>query len=454
MHRHSVTPLVLASALFLGGAGCHHKKTASADGGTDGSTPGGDGGTGGDAGMGGDAGVACGKLPPTGASQVVQPSTGTDELGRGVRVGVDKAGRPLLAYLDAPINGGLQTLYVQRWDDCAGAWRSAVKVDDTISSIGTGQTVFALSVDPTSGIVGIAYLKKATLATSAAPSQTVFVAQSTDDGATFASAKVSKHAVENGAGAGDLDDAGEPNIVLGGGKTYVAYVQNNTACPPSNSGCAEAVVLATGTVGTYTYAHMRDSTDASHGGDFAARAFTLGLALDSAGTPGIVAHQEPVSGSTVLAFWRPGQQNFVTITDSAGVQNDDGAAALAYDGLAPRVVSRLQQGMLSNSNIYDLVFSSSADGLGWSTVALPRPESIANSQSIQAHAGTVSIVAGGPHLFRSTNLIDFTVDGLALAQGSSSTGSSLTAAGKLWAVAEGITPPADVTGGVVFYREP
>ena len=451
-HRHFVPQLALSTALVLGSFGCHHTKKTGAGGDAGANS---DAGAGGDAGANSDAGLTCGKLPPSGASQVVAPSAGGNEVGRGVRVGVDKAGRPILAYLDIPTTG-VQVLYVQRWDDCNGVWRTSQKVDDTIASVGSGATVFALSVDPTDGRIALAYLKLAQLGSSAsAPTQAVFVATSADDGATFQSVKVSKHSVETGAGEGGIDNAFEPNVTLGGGKTYAAWVQDNTACSIGGTGCAQAVVVATGTGGAYTYAHMRDSTDALHGGDFAARAFTLGLALDSAGALGVVAHKEPPTGyNTVLAYWRPGQQNFVTITDSANVQNDDGGAALVYDGVAPRVVSRLQQGTLTNSTSYDLVFSSSPDGSAWSTVAMPRPESIANSQSIVAHAGVVTVFAGGPHLFRTTNLSSFTVSDVSLAQGSSSTGSAITIAGKVWGVVEGITPPSDVTGGVVFYREP
>ena len=100
------------------------------------------------------------------------------------------------------------------------------------------------------------------------------------------------------------------------------------------------------------------------------------------------------------------------------------------------------------------MFSASPDRTGWSTVAMPRPESIASTQSIVAHAGVVTVFAGGPHLLRITNLIDSTVSDVSLAQGSSSTGSAITSAGKVWGAVEGVTPPCDVTGGVVFYREP
>ncbi|MEO8796846.1 MAG: hypothetical protein ABI551_03100, partial [Polyangiaceae bacterium] len=250
-----------------------------------------------------------------------------------------------------------------------------------------------------------------------------FLAISSDDGATFTNARVSHHDCEDGTTEGDINDIYEPNVALAGGKTYVAYVQDYRACA-GTSPCNSAVVLLSGTGTTLTPTLMPDSTDTMYGGHFIGRNFPLGIAVDSAGKVGIVAHRiPPAAYDTVVGFWRQGDADMQTIMSSGAVQNDDGAASLVFDGIKPRVVTRLEQGMLGTAADYDLTFSSS-DGAGgaWSTIALPRPEHIQNTENIALAGRKVVVFAGGPHVFTSTDLTTFTVADLGLAQTSDGVG--------------------------------
>ncbi|HEX7665333.1 MAG TPA: hypothetical protein VF407_12500, partial [Polyangiaceae bacterium] len=286
-----------------------------------------------------------------------------------------------------------------------------------------------------------------------------YLATSSDDGLTFTNAKLSHHLCESSDAEGDADDVSEPNVALANGKTYVAYVQDDHACPSSGVDCGMAVVLQSGTGTTLTESLMPDSSDTEHGGHFIGRLFPLGIAVDSAGKVGIVAHRDPPTAyDTVEGFWREGDADMQIVTRSGTHQNDDGAGSLAFDGTKPRVISRLQQGPIGSATDYDLTFSSS-DGLGdagtgWTTIALPRPDHIQNTENMAFAAGKVVVFAGGPHVFTSTDLATFTESDLGLAQTSDGVNGTLDSSGKVWAVVEGVTPAAASLGGVVFYREP
>lgn len=390
----------------------------------------------------------CGKLPATGASQPVARPTDSasgHEVGNEVKIALDKKGRPFIAWLDHPASSK-QAVYVQRWDDCKGEWRAAQKVDENVSGDpGKASRSLALAIDPSDGHIALAYTR-VTANAGANDSTPMYVATSTDDGATFGAAvKVSE----------GTTSASQPALVAGGGKTYVAYVQELIACPVGGSGCQTGAVLATITGTNITREIVKDSSDTAHGMGLNARSFPLGLALDSAGRPGVVVHIEPPTAyNTVLAYWRPGDATYVQITDSSNVQNDDGTASLAYDGLEPRVVSRLQQGPLSGVTDYNLVYSTSDNGTTWLTYALA-PDHVQNTERMLARAGKVTIVGGGPHVFRSSDNATFAAaDDLGLAQTSDGVDGVLDANGKLWAVVEGVVSKESGLGGVALYREP
>lgn len=417
-------------------------------------------GTPADTGPGADADT-CGKLPPAGLTQVIQPRTDGSTLGQGAVLTLDKKGRPVFAYLDHPPATN-QTLYVVRWNDCSGTWYAPQKVDDDIlGDVSASNRLVAISTDPSDGRIGIAYEKRVHLV--ALPlvndSRTLFVATSSDDGATFTTVRVSEHKKETaGLAEGDHHDIDNPAIVLGGGKTYVAYNQTEQACNAAGDSCLTATVVATGSGGTYTYDLAKDSSNVDHGGSLTARSMPLGLALDSDGVPGVVTHVDPAAGyNTILAYYRPGFATYKPIVDTNSGQNDEGAATLAYDGKKPRVVSRIQRGAIGAVSDYTLLFSASDDGTTWAA-PVPVPQVGARpawSEKVLASGGKVTILAGGPHVFKSADLTAFTGDELNVAQASVSVSGVYAADGKLWVGFTGTSPVvSDALGGVVLYREP
>lgn len=403
-----------------------------------------------------DSGATCGKLPPAGLGQVVSPRTDGSELGQNAALTLDKKGRPIFAYLDHPASQ-TSTLYVVRWNDCTGAWYPPAKVDTAIrGDVTPADRVVSIATDAADGRIGIAYTKVVHLVTQPLVNDTVaqFVALSSDDGATFTTARVSKHKAETNAAEGDINNVSSPAIALAGGNTFLAYNQQYQGCGNS---CQNATVLATGAGAGYTYAVVPDTSDTEHGGTLNTRGFPVGLALDSDGKPGVVAHLEPANGyNSVAVYWRPGQVSYSAILDTNGVQNDMGAATLAYDGKKPRVVTRIQRGAIGAATDYTLVFSASDDGTTWAApVALPQTGRIAASEKILARNGVVVVLAGGPNVIRSSNLTTFTSSDLSIAQGSASVTGVFGGDGKLWVGVEGTSPVVpNALGGVVLYREP
>ena len=448
--------VVLGASVTLGCESSSNDGTTTPEAGTTpdtGTTP-----PSGDSGPNPDA-AACGKLPPTGLSQVVQPKTGTD-YGQGAVLTLDKKGRPLFAFLDHT-TGTNPTLYVVRWDDCTGAWLPPVKVDDDIlGDVGAGSRLVAISTDPSDGRIGIAYEKRQHLVAppNVNDSRTLWVATSADDGASFTKMRVSEHKGQiANTSEGDHKDIDNPAIALGGGKTYVAYNQIETACGPDGTGCLTATVLATGQAGVYTYDLLKDSGDPNHNGAMSARSLPIGLAIDSDGIPGVVAHVEPATGyNTIVAYYKPGFTTYKPILDSNGVQNDDGAASLAYDGKKPRVVTRIQRGAIGATTDYTLLFSASDDGTTWAApVPLPEIDNhAAASEKILVSGGKVLVVAGGPRSWKSSDLTTFVGSDLQSLHGSVSVSEVLGADGKQWVGFDGTTPfVSTAEGGVVLYRE-
>ena len=403
-----------------------------------------------------DSAPTCGKLPPAGLGQVIAPRTDGSELGQGAALTLDKKGRPIFAYLDHPSSQS-QTLYVVRWNDCTGAWYPPAKVDNAVpADVTAADRVIAIATDATDGRIGIAYTKVVHLVSQPFVNDTVaqFVALSSDDGATFTTARVSKHKAETNAAEGDANNVNSPAIALAGGKTFLAYNQLLQGCGNS---CQNATVLATSAAAGYTYAVVTNASDTEHGGSLGTRGFPVGLAIDSDGKPGVVAHLEPPVGyNTVAVYWQPGQASYKAILDTNSVQNDVGAATLAYDGKKPRVVTRIQRGAIGAATDYTLVFSASDDGTTWSApIALPETAHIAPSEKILAKNGGVVVLAGGPNVIKSANLTTFTQSDLAIAQGSQSVTGVFGSDGKLWVGVEGTSPVVpNALGGVVLYREP
>lgn len=407
----------------------------------------------------GDA-ATCGRLPATGASQVIPSSTAPDtETGMRVAFALDKQGRPVIAYATQVQDA--VTLYVDTWDDCAGAWRAPIKVDDDVFVTGTRS--YSLAVDTSDGRIAVAYEKKIHVVSPPRANDTraAFVAISKDSGLTFTPAKVSDHAAEHGTETeGDINDVTQTRVALGGGRTFLAYNQTYQACPngvdAAGQGCTAGTVLAADNGAAWTYDLVKDAANTVTNGKAETRALGLGLALDSANVPAVVAYLEPATGyNTTLLYYRPGYTDSAHITDSAGKQNDDDEAALTFDGVKARVVYGLQRGPIGAVTDYDLSVSSSDDGKTWAAqIPLPRPEHITYSHNIVASGGKVWVFAGGPHVFTSPDGATYQVEDDGLAQTSGSVTGAVDASGKYWFALQGVTPASGTHDGVVLYRQP
>jgi hypothetical protein len=441
-------------------AGCS-SSSSTTSGTSDGGNPGQDAGPAKDAGNTGtpdaaDAAV-CDKVPAAGFSTVLKPLTDGTELGSRAQVAVDKNGLPVFAYLDGAVPSAKATLYFVSWDTCTGAWKAPVKVDTAIDNQpGSGAHVVTLSVDPSDGRIGIAYQKTVHLVSPprANDSLAAFVAISSDNGATFTATKVSKHSCETDVNReGDANDVHDPELVLAGGKTFVAYNQTQQGCGTS---CHDSTVLATGTAGAYAYEVVQDGVDATYSGTAATRAFPIGLAVDSAGKPALAVHIDPPAGyNTKLVYWRPGGTTVNLIVDTNNVQNDFGGSSLAFDGLKPRIVSRIQRGAINAVTDYDLVFQSSDDGATWSApLPLARPEAISPGQHLYINGGKATIAAGGPHIYTSTNLTTWTIDDLGAAQTSTGVSAAFAKDGTTYFGVEGTFPVVgSALGGLVIFKK-
>lgn len=393
----------------------------------------------------------CGLLPPTGASQVVPPSTAANTTtGYDLAFALDAKGYPFFAYIEyAKTRAG--SVYTLSWDDCAGAWRAPVKLDD--AAVETESRNLSISVDKTDGRIAVGYAKVDPNPTNDNPRVDARLAISTDGGKTFApSVEVSKK--------GSLDHAQvtDVRVALGGGKTYVAYNQDGQACGTgTDPKCREGAVLATVNGGTITYEVIKAAGSYA---DVAPYAVTraelgLGLALDSSNNPAVAVSMEEESGyNTQILYWRPGG-TAVKVGDSGGHQNDDNDVSLAFDGTKPRILERLQP---DSSEAHDLYFHASDDGTTWKAkVGLPQPEHITYSQNLVVASGKVWAFAGGPHVFTSTDATTFTEDTSidALKQTSGAVNGAVDASGKFWlGYAGGTTPAGGGQNGVVLYRQP
>ncbi len=421
--------------------------------------------------------ATCNKPPATGYTQVVPPSGMQNvDVGLHTAMALSKDGYPVIAYYVNDSTASTATLYSVRWDPCVGAWATPIKIDSGLKLDNTLPTRdVSMAVDPVDGRIGIAYEKiyviKMPNATSAA-----FVALSTDGGKTFGTGtKVSVHGVETTGQAGDIEQADDPQIALGGGKTYVAYNQSDVACGPAMGGnpppCESGIILATGSAtGTaFTQEFMKDGLDPVYGGY--AQAMTgapLGLALDSAGVPGIVAHVAPAMAyNTKLMFFRSGT-NGTLIMDTNNVQNDSASSSFTFDGTSPRVLSRLNAGMNDNGG---LLFLSSTDGTTWSApLALPLDADVLTPKTqallTDGKGGVVVLSQSGdskgstfpgPKFWRSSDLKAFTIGSAGAAGDTAPHGGymsgALTKAGKIQMAFYGDAPEKE-SSGVVYWSEP
>ncbi|MEO8801216.1 MAG: hypothetical protein ABI551_25210 [Polyangiaceae bacterium] len=294
------------------------------------------------------------------------------------------------------------------------------------------------------------------------------VSFSIDDGKTFSpGAQVSIN------GTGDSTNITTPTIALGGGKTFIAYNQDESACASDGTQCLRSAYLASGgaTGAPFTLELLHDGIDALHGGSIISAGRTLGLAVDSAGVPGVVATASYGDGAEKVEFFRPGKTG-VLVMDTLNTQNDDGSASLVFDGLNPRALSRINDGKNGNEN-GNLVFASSSDaGATWSTpMLLPLDSQSVDTPYVEViltdGKGGVVILSqstdthdyplAGPKFWRSSDLKTFTLGSAGPTTGAVPKGEyisgALTAAGKIRMVMHGDLPVLS-SSGVLYWSEP
>lgn len=415
--------------------------------------------------------ATCDKAPPAGYTQVVAPSKDANvEVGSHTAMTLDKQGNPVIAYSvhDVTPTRPTESLYVVRWDPCAGAWTAPLKIDngfgydDTLPSRNV-----AIATDESDGRIGIAYVKDYSIAM---PNSTkaAFVSLSNDGGKTFSpGAKISVHGVETGKSSGDAEQINNPVIALRGGKTFVAYNQEITACGPDR--CQTGIVLATGgaTGAPFVRELMMDGLDAEFAGFARGSGFPLGLAVDSANVPAIVAYVPPPTGYNMkVVFFRVGAVG-TTIMDSKGVQNDVGSASLVFDGMSPRALTRINSGANPNGN---LNFAASTDGKTWAApLELPldgATDTPATQTLLADGKGGVVVLAqskeepgaaSGPKFWRSSNLTAFVIGGAGPRDSTPPTGKymsgRLTSTSKIRMAFFGDVPVV-TSQGVVYWSEP
>jgi hypothetical protein len=418
-----------------------------------------------------DSPSTCDKVPASGYTQVVPPSTDPNlEAGDHTAMTLNKDGYPVIAYSVHDSSGKKsESYYVVRWDPCLGAWSTPLKFDSGNGLEATLPTRdISIALDPVDGRIGIAYVRDYLIAQ---PNSTraAFVTFSTDGGKSFSpGVKVSIHGVEQGKNAGDIEDVDNPAIALRNGKTYVAYNQTYEACGASK--CQDGIVLASGgsTGAPFTQELMQDGVDPTYNGFALSASFPIGLAVDSAGVPAVAAHVAPATAYNMkFMFFRPGKIGTL-IMDSANQQNDSGSSALVFDGTKARVLTRLNAGKNPNGN---LLFLSSTDGNTWSSpVALPLENAVntPNTQALMSDGkGGVAVVAqtsttpdspaAGPKFWRSSDLTSFAIAGTGPTSGPVPTGKymsgALTNTGKVRMAFFGDVP-VNVNQGVVYWSEP
>ncbi len=413
----------------------------------------------------GGGGATCDKAPPSGFTTVVAPSTdGT--LGIDTAVVADENDDPMIAYQwNSPGNDHDQTaVYFTRWDRCAGAFTTPVKVDvvgAVSSSVPTRRV--ALAYDLATKKLAIAY-EEIFQVTGYNPSNGIFLQTSADLGATWTGKlQVSEQK------PGDIEQARGPVVVLTGGKIQIAYAQDNHACcllaEPNCSGCA-AVWYLEGDGATFTRAMVSDAA-----GPVQVAGSTVSIAVDSAGKPALAFFQAPATGyNTTAIYWRPGSAP-VKVMDSNDIQNDDPSLSLAFDGTRPRLAAHL---VAETSAPYDLRVASSTDGVTWAApVQLPRDgsqntawyQSLAidskGNAAVSAYinGGSGDNACGGPRILRSSDLKTWAACGADADKkyadiGGKYVDSYFTHENKLTMAFDGTLGDDQSGSGVVLWREP
>ncbi|MBX7114449.1 MAG: hypothetical protein K1X64_08975 [Myxococcaceae bacterium] len=293
-----------------------------------------------------DAGRPKGDDPPAGYSLALElPGNAalTTRLGVATSMVLDQNQQPMLAVLSVDPNGDGSReddqLLFTRWDGVEKAWSppQQIAVVGPVDISEPNRPV-SLTRDAVTGAIGIAFV--------AQNDHAIRLATSADDGETWSLDIAS----DSNAGADALTS---PVLAMNGAEMHLAYHQANVGC--SFAGCG--AVKYRKRTGSNPFAA---ATSPAVQGAGTARAASVALALDSAGTPGVAFMYGNEDGSDVRPmYWRPGEAQATAIMPSNLAVNAwatpelRNSVALAYADLVPHVAFHLR--------------TSQADGLLWYT---------------------------------------------------------------------------------------
>lgn len=412
--------------------------------------------------------ATCNQAPPSGTITLAAAQVASAKAyGQETALALDENGDPLVAFSSGGSGG---QLFFFRWDRCAGAFTTPVVVDAVgiaAREVDENQPAREVSIarDPKSGAIAIAYAK--TFADNANPGQAIYVAKSTDKGATWKSEQLSVHP---GDEAGDIHDALSPAVTFAQGKIWVAYTQSYVYCDGGFKDTGQPRCegfLLDGDLGAW---NRQVIVRGSNGHVSAGK--PMGIDTDAAGNVGVAFVTEPETGyNRVVEFWRPGSKP-VDVFDSANEQNDSPVVNLRFFGTKPRVAAHLVR---DAKDTYDILYSQSDDGTTWSPfVTVPRDvtrdDGVSQSLAVGSK-GQVAIAAndsggtdatpkcGSPKIARSADGSTFDACGADTKPENGTSGDYVSAAygpdDKLQLVFyNGDTESATHGVGVLYWREP
>lgn len=254
-----------------------------------------------------------------------------DALGLAPSIALNATEDPMVAYLAKNLNGDGYTLYFAQWDRSSKSWTKPVSID-TVNDTFHFSPQLKLARDASNNLLGVAYQQSDGIDR---------LALSTDNGATWKTEEVTP---TNGG------HSNNPSLAMANGNIYVAFTVDSPL----------TVFSRAGTSGAFT-----ESAAPALPGTTDARDVAPGLAVDSAGRPGVAYFLAPNDGSTItVAFWRPGEAKAYLVTDSNNTQNDGPNISLAFDGTKPRIAVNLLRSTddFNNGSMYVIT---SDDGQTW-----------------------------------------------------------------------------------------
>ncbi|MBE2248784.1 MAG: hypothetical protein IAE78_04480 [Myxococcus sp.] len=343
-----------------------------------------------------DAGRQRGMDPPSGFSTAVEiPPDGGTRFGVSVSAAGDQFNQPLIAAVwDDPNGDGIRAdtrVFFTRWNGEKKEYEP-IKTIEVVGEIDLTPPLrqVAIARDPTTGRIGIAYVKAGA---------GVRFAYSDDEGGNFSLATVG---MDPGAG-----DSSFPQVALRNGVAHVAFLTSTGQ-----------VLYRTRTGNTGAFTEAAAPITAGQ----ASAMGSISLALDADGNPGLAYFTIGASLRATLAFWRPSTTIATAVTSSDMTDvlmpaDRKPSVSLVFVGTTPRLAFHLLRadpvamGMMTDQNpeLWTAV-ATDATGTAWSMpVGVPRNGDFQTMRfnTTQWYQGLVvhpngSLTIGGAFLSRGT----------------------------------------------------